>query len=49
MCVLPTDCGQRLTELAQPLVHMQAITYSAMQIMEKPEGERSEVFVIIDI
>jgi hypothetical protein len=48
--VLPTDCGQRLTELApQPLVHMQAITYSAMQIMEKPEGERSEVFVIIDI
>lgn len=28
---------------------VKAITYSAMQIMEKPEGERSEVFVIIDI
>jgi hypothetical protein len=27
----------------------QAITYSALQIVEKPEGERSEIFVIIDI
>jgi SHS2 domain-containing protein len=28
---------------------VKAITYSAMQILEKPDGERSEVYVIIDI
>jgi len=27
----------------------QAITYSAMQIVEKPDGERSQVYVIVDI
>jgi len=28
---------------------VKAITYSAMQIVEKPDGERSQVYVIVDI
>jgi len=28
---------------------VKAITYSAMQILDRPEADRPEVFVIIDI
>ncbi|KAK0080021.1 hypothetical protein PV325_000533 [Microctonus aethiopoides] len=49
-CIKATAYGEEFTIGKHPQgAEIKAITYSAMQILDRPEVERPEVFVIVDI